>query len=166
VSQDWTPKPRNCSGIVTKPAPKPVEKWLQGDQTLAALLQRCQLHERLLQVVRRNVPETLASHCLACVLDGQGKLTLYVTSPVWASRLWYCQPSILAALGSNFPVRRFQVRVGLPDSVAHRLPPQAKIPPPAVVSELERGLSSLPDPQLRRSLGRLVAVLRQKAVSR
>ncbi len=162
MSQNWTPKPRNRSGIVTRPVPKPVEKWLQGDRNLAALLRRCQLHERLLQIVRRHVPETLAPHCLACVLDGRGRLTLYVTSPVWASRLRYCQPSILAALRSDFPVRRFQVRVGLPDSIAHRPPPRAKIPSPAVVSELERSLSGLPDPQLRRSLGGLVAALRRR----
>ncbi len=166
MSQNWTPKPRNCSGIVTRPTPKPVGRWLQGDRNLAALLQRCQFHERLLQIVRRHVPETLAPHCLACVLDGRGRLTLYVTSPVWASRLRYCQPSILAALRSDFPMRRFQVRVGLPDSVANRPPPRAKIPSLAVVSELERSLSGLPDPQLRRSLGGLVAALRQRAVSR
>jgi len=166
MSQNWTLKPRNCSGIVARPAPRPVGKWLQGDRNLAALFRRCQLHERLLQIVRRNVPETLAPHCLACVLDSRGRLTLYVTSPVWASRLRYCQPAILAALRSDFPVRRFQIRIGLPASIVHRPPPRAKIPPPTVVSELERSLSGLPDKQLRRSLGSLIAVLRQQAVSR
>ncbi len=146
---------------MARPVPKPVGKWLQGDQNLAALFRRCQLHERLLEIVRRHVPETLAPHCLACVLDSRGRLTLYVASPVWASRLRYYQPAILAALRSEFSVRRCQVRVGLPDSVAHRPPPRAKMPPPTVVSELERTLSTLPDPQLRRSLGRLVAVLRR-----
>ncbi len=146
-----------------KSSPKSVAEWLQCSPSLGGLARRSRIHEQLLQRIRQTLPESLACHCLACVLDARGKLILYVTAPTWASRLRYYQPQILAALQAEFPIRRLQVRVLLAETAVQRPALSAKFPSPAVISQLEQALSAMPEPALRHALERLLDTLRREA---
>jgi hypothetical protein len=132
---------------------------LKSSAVLQQIGKRLEEHESLLERVRQQLPSDLASHCRAAVPDGD-RLTLYVDSPAWASRLRYLVPELESRLRSGRrAVRQVRVRVlavatdalpNLPERKAKRLSEENR----RMVLKVAEGLS---EPSLRAALRRLAA---------
>ncbi|WP_022947045.1 DciA family protein [Methylohalobius crimeensis] len=144
-------------------SPKPVSETVKRDRNLAALLARARLHERLLEKIRRSLPDSIGNHCPACVLRADGQLMLYAENAAWASRLRFYQVQLLPGVNELVPVTRIQVRVLLASEGQEKAPRPVTKPGPDAVSQLERAADASPDPQIQDSLQRLARTLRRAA---
>lgn len=139
----------------------PAIEKLKLNRGLQPLLARLKRHRDLLAAVRRFLPEAMRPHCLACVLDDRGLLTLYVDTAAWASRLRFQQMALLPALGEIAAVRRIQARVLLPVARVERAAPPPRVPDPAILAQLEHNARFVDDPKIRRALERLVEAMKR-----
>jgi hypothetical protein len=88
-------------------------KTLQEFSALSKLRQQLDEKARLLELVRKLLPEALAAHCSATVLRSQ-TLVIFTDSPVWVSRLHYMGRSLRQQLGQRgISVARIEARVAL-----------------------------------------------------
>ncbi|CAL1240183.1 DciA family protein [Candidatus Methylocalor cossyra] len=137
----------------------------QGPEGVGRLLEngvigslRAQLedHARLLDAVRRCLPDVLGGHCRHCLITQDNRLLIYVDSPAWASQLRFFGPRLASCVEgvSARPIREVRVR-NLLDP-----PPARRSPRPAPragsgVDWLRTSAALLPDGEIRRSLLRL-----------
>jgi len=143
-------------------AAQPVTEKLKRNQSLAPLLARLELHQKLLTALQRQLPETMRSHCLACVLDTKGQLSLYVDTSAWASQLRFHQLSILPALKKIALVERLRVRILLPVTPVERKATPPRIPNREILAQLEHNAEAVEDPKIRRALQRMVHAMRKQ----
>jgi len=133
----------------------PLDRIMRGSGPLEHLRRSARLQQALLERVRTSLPDALAGHCVAAVLQGD-RLTLFADSPAWGSRLRFMAPRVAGALRGEGPtVRTVKVRV-LPASA----PPPPRSRPPARLSAssariLDQVAGDISDPGLRAALERL-----------
>ena len=102
---------------MTKRSPKRVQQILRKAPSLKHLLREADAdHNRLIQL-RQILPAELASHCIDTHLRN-GRLVIYVNSPVWASRLRLMTPKIQESFQARKVLRRrvsgYSVWSGIP----------------------------------------------------
>ena len=128
---------------------------------LAHLTSQAQYQERLLARLRTELPEPLASHCVAAALKGS-TLSLLVDSPVWNARLRFQSPELLSRLRSDFPgLANIQVAVARPAEIRPR--PSRHRPlthSPQAASIVEQASAGISDPALSEALRRLARILK------
>jgi hypothetical protein len=93
--------------------PKPLSELLsEPGKALRDLSQRLQARAAVLDLVRAAVPAKLAPHIVSAGID-QGRLTIGVTSAVWASRLRYGTAALRHQVQqeSSVPILRVRIRV-------------------------------------------------------
>lgn len=143
-----------------------LDEVLKRDQKLAPLLAQARLHMQLLAKIRQALPEPSGSHCLYCVLRGDSRLILYVDSAAWATKLRFHQLEIQSALSEIGPLKSIQIRVLLPGRETEKRLQAAKIPSPQALDQLAKIAAASCDPEIKRSLKRLVCTLQRAAQSR
>ena len=75
--------------------------WLQHHSDhLNVLLAQVHLLRRITHVIRRALPETLASHCHAANIDGE-TLVMGCDSSTWAAKLRFEIPQLLRQLNDQ-----------------------------------------------------------------
>jgi hypothetical protein len=133
-----------------------VSRFLRRNQVAGRLLDGLERDIRLQRRVRRALEVDLRPHCLHATLEA-GRLTLVSDSPVWASRLRFAAPGLLAALEGDGPaVQEVRVRVAPPaavPSVPARRP--AVTLSPRAVAHLLVAAEAMDDPDLAAALRRL-----------
>ncbi|MCU7904643.1 MAG: DUF721 domain-containing protein [Candidatus Thiodiazotropha sp. (ex Epidulcina cf. delphinae)] len=103
----------------------PVTKILASHAAPARLGEKLSAQKALFQRVRQYLPPPLDSQLKAAVLQEQ-TLSLFVTSPVWASRLRYLIPQLQRQLRENgLSVDRLRTRI-LPGGAAEPAKPKLK----------------------------------------
>lgn len=128
---------------------------------MAALRAELEVQGRMLQAVRRGLPDFLGSHCRHCVIKGD-RLLIYVDSPAWGSQLRFQAPSLLPHLeqttGRRF--RDIQIRNLLPAAPANAAEkPRAVLPGPGVSELLRETAESTSHEDIREALLRLSRTL-------
>jgi len=121
---------------------------------------KLKLHQRLLSRLKQLLPPPLANHCLACVLDTHGRLTLYVDTPAWASQLRFHQPQVLPELNKIAPLQQIRLRVLLPVGPVERRAQSPRVPDPRILAQLEQNADSVEDLLIRRALQNLAKTMR------
>jgi hypothetical protein len=111
---------------------------------------------------RTTVGPRIAQHSLPHRLD-HGTLTVHVTSSVWAQELSFLAPTIqkrLQSQGVGVRALRFAVRsINTPELRPQQLRIQrATVSRPAIPPALERALSRIAEPELRRTITRAARV--------
>ncbi len=145
--------------------PQSVARLLQNRSDLAELLRQTEQRQALLQQVRRALSEELAAHCVAATLE-RGGLKLRADSPVWAARLRYQVPQLLARLRADRPgLANIQVKAGpaADGGTARSLrsaPAVPRAPSPAAATAVEAAAEQVTDPSLCHALRRLARTLR------
>jgi hypothetical protein len=106
--------------------------------------------------IRRALEPDLRPHCLHATLEG-GRLTLVSDSPVWASRLRFGAPGLMAALAGEGPaVSEVRVRVAPQAAAGSGLATQPAVTLSAgTVSHLLGAAESMEDPDLAAALRHL-----------
>ena len=110
---------------------KSVRNIVGSNSTPAKLGKRLADYEALCTMVRSNLPAPLDQQLKATVLQA-GVLSLFVSSPVWASRLRYAVPQLLEQLRQHgLGVERIRTRILLeagkkPSSLKHKTPSLSK----------------------------------------
>jgi hypothetical protein len=105
--------------------------------------------------IRRALEPDLRPHCLHATLEG-GRLTLVSDSPVWASRLRFGAPGLMAALAGERPVTEVRVRVAPQAAARSGLATQPAVTLSAgTVSHLLGAAESMEDPDLAAALRHL-----------
>jgi hypothetical protein len=130
---------------------------LQRCNTLRRLGARLAQQRALREQVRQRLPDYLAPHCQAAVLDA-GRLTLYAASPAWASRLRYLTGELKRGLQTDITgLREVRTRVIGGDALPRPGPkPDPARPLSAQNREMLRATAEgLRDPDLRAALRRL-----------
>jgi hypothetical protein len=133
-----------------------VSRFLRRNQVAGRLLEGLERDMGLQRRVRRALDPELRTHCLHAIFDG-GRLTLVSDSPVWASRLRFGAPGLMAALGvEGLAVKEVRVRV-VPQAAVR--PGPARRPAltlsPGVVAHLLGAADAMDDPDLAAALRRL-----------
>ena len=99
---------------------KSVQKLLSRQGTLAQLKEQLMAQQSLTEEVRKQLPEPLNRQLQGAVLKAR-RLTLLVSSPVWASRLRYLAPQLQRQLR--------QSGLAVDQVVPRIVPEQGKAPP-------------------------------------
>jgi len=136
--------------------PVSIRKFLEAEGPLARWLQKARGQQRLLQQVRRLLPDDLAGRCMAAVRDAD-RLVLFAPSPVWANRLRFAAPAALSALPG---VREIRVRVMPPGPVSAPVRPLEAHPrrlSPDSAEAISAAADAVSDPGLSEALQRLAA---------
>jgi hypothetical protein len=88
-----------------------INNFLRRNRAAAGLLEGVDRDARLLEAVRCALAPVLQPHCLHAALEG-GRLSLVTDGPVWASRLRFATPELLAGLrGQGLVADEARVRV-------------------------------------------------------
>lgn len=133
-----------------------VSRFLRRNQVAGRLLEGLDRDIALQRRVRSALESELRPHCLHAILEA-GRLTLVSDSPVWASRLRFCAPGIVAALGGDAPAVT-EVRVRVAPQAAGRSGPTrrpALILSAETVAHLLGAAAATDDPELAAALRRL-----------
>lgn len=137
--------------------PPHITRFLRQHRAAGALLAGVERDARLLQATRRLLPEELVPHCLHASLDGE-RLCLLTDGPVWASRLRFSVPQVLAGLAGGFPGAR-EVRIRISPASADKQMPPARSCPVALseetVAHLRQTAACIDDPELSAAFLRL-----------
>ena len=137
--------------------PPHITRFLSHHRAAAALLAGVERDARLLQATRRLLPEELAPHCLHASLEGE-RLCLLTDGPVWASRLRFSVPQVLAGLAVGFPSTR-EVRIRISPASADRQLPATDNCRVALseetIAHLRQTAASIDDPELAAAFLRL-----------
>jgi hypothetical protein len=109
--------------------------------------------------VRRLLPPEMAPHCLHAALDGE-RVCLLTDGPVWASRLRFLVPQLVAGLAGRFPqVHEVRIRIS-PPGIECPQPDGAATPvrlAEATIAHLKEAAAGMTDPDLAAALLRLAA---------
>jgi hypothetical protein len=110
---------------------KSVSNIVSSNSTPAKLGKKLADYEALCTMVRSNLPSPLSQQLKAAVLQA-GVLSLFVSSPVWASRLRYTAPQLLKQLQQHgLGIDRIRTRILLevgkkPSSLKNKTPSLSK----------------------------------------
>jgi hypothetical protein len=74
-----------------------INAFLRRSQAASGLLEGVERDARLLEAIRRDLAAELRPHCLHASLE-DGRLRLLTDGPVWATRLRFAAPDVLARL--------------------------------------------------------------------
>lgn len=143
---------------------------VQHSPPFAALSAALRQRERLLTAVRALLPAEVRVHCVGATREGT-QLTLIAETSVWATRLRFATPPLLAAYAQRGdPLTKVQVRILPPTplraAAADLAPgagpprPRLTVPGPAVTAQIEELAAGMPDDPLAASLVRLAQTLR------
>ncbi len=135
---------------------KPAIEKLRSNQGLSPLLARLQLHQRLLDAIQQHLPVSMRPHCLACALDTQGRLTLYVDTAAWTSQIRFYQTSLLPVLKKIAPIQRLRLQILLPVYSKEKKAAPPRIPSPQILEQLKHNAAFVEDKEIRRALERMV----------
>jgi hypothetical protein len=106
---------------------KSLRTIVNGNSTAAKLSKRVADNQALCESIRGYLPSPLDQQLLACVLQ-TGTLSLFVSSPVWASRLRYATPQLHRQLiQQGLAVERIRTRI-LPEQTRRSSRPRRKSP--------------------------------------
>jgi len=134
-----------------------IKNFLRQSPAAAGLLEGVDRDARLLRSTQGAVPPELRAHCLHASLE-DGRLSLVTDGPVWASRLRFAAPELLAGLrGHGLAAEAVRVRVA---------PPQAPGPQTSAMgaqpglsretrAHLREAAAQIADPDLAAALRRL-----------
>jgi hypothetical protein len=143
-----------------------VHKLLKASRRTSRLLQRVERGRQLTHDIQTLLPSPLASYCQAGDLV-EHKLTIITTSPVWAAKLRYLQPTLLQAFRSIPTLAQVtEINIKISNQPQHRQTPargrKAHMSPQS--AELIRQTAdSIEDPALRESLLKLSRHAKDKA---
>jgi|GEM_PF-551326 len=79
---------------------QPFKHSLLPNDGLQHIQKKLITQRKLLHLVKSNLPENLAPHCIH-VTESHNKITLFTDSSVWASKLLYLRQAILKNLSLN-----------------------------------------------------------------
>ncbi|MBK1701372.1 DUF721 domain-containing protein [Thiococcus pfennigii] len=143
---------------MTKPL-RHVSGFLRPSAALVAQLEEIRRDQAMLREARRALPPSLREHCRRAVFSGDS-VTLVAESAVWATRLRFMGPEILARLAEVHPgLRRCRVRIApeaSPMRDARRALPRPR-PSPGTAHHLAATAEMLADPGLAAAFRRLAA---------
>lgn len=131
------------------------------NQAIAYIYSHIDRQKQLLQPIRRNLPDDLATHVLHCLIK-QRKLIIYTDSAVWASQFRFYKGATLIA-ASTFakePITELQVKILSPQPSLETTPALKPLVPSVEKIKLIRsaGLATS-DEQLKLALIKLSATL-------
>lgn len=129
--------------------------------SLSVLARRVELHRKVLNLIRAELPEHIAQRCADCSAHEDGRLVLFAESPSWAFQLRFHAPAILAALNEKgYRYREIRVR-NLPLRIVAYESPSAERPlcGQAVVDAVKACAASCASEELSKALSRLGATL-------
>lgn len=120
---------------------------------------------RVLQQVRRGLPDNLAKHACHCLIS-RNTLVVYTDSAMWASQLRFYQQAMLknAAALTREPIAKVQVKIiTVTTGITLRPEPSVKIPSASTVEMMEKQSQSIRDDNLKLALQRLNSTLKKLA---
>ncbi|WP_019866905.1 DciA family protein [Methylovulum miyakonense] len=121
--------------------------------------------KRILQHVRRGLPENLAKHACHCLISGNS-LVVYTDSAMWASQLRFYTQAMLANIEplTRGGVQKVQIKIMTVNTGAVSQPVfKAKIPSAATLDMMQKQSLSIRDGELRLALQRLNSTLKKLA---
>jgi len=122
-------------------------RGLLKNSAIHPLLNAAHAQNELLTTIRRLLPESLATHCVAAVQSEQG-VVLFANTPAWASRIRYLSRNIKQKLRKKgLYVKEIRVRVYIENrrrAPGHAHPRQALISPrtAALIASLAEGMTN------------------------
>jgi len=143
---------------MTKPL-RQVAGFLQPSAALKVQFEEVRRDQEALREAREALPPSLRDHCRRAVFS-QDEITLVTESAVWATRLRFMAPEIVARLGRKHPaIRRCRVRItptSSPIRDPRRSQPRAHLSQ-ATAHHLTATAEMLTDPGLAAVFRRLAA---------
>lgn len=140
--------------------PTSADKFLHGE-AMAGIRTELGRQARMLEAVRRCLPEFLAEHCRHCVVKDE-QLLIYVDAPSWGAQLRFCLPDlrVLLARSTGQDFRQIQVRTVVPaESLAVKKPSSYVPPSPSANQAIQEAIEASPHEDIREALRRLSLAL-------
>ena len=134
--------------------PHKVARVLEDGSQLGHLNRMLKQQRKLLEEVRKILPDPLGEHCLHARIDGT-RLVLHTDSPAWNTGLRFHAPHIIAGLKSRAPgLKKVDVRIIVEQEVRPTRGRRGSLPEKtaALIRELADGLE---DDSLRAAFKRL-----------
>jgi hypothetical protein len=133
--------------------PESIRLHIKHSGLFSALQHKFEQNDKLLSLVKQQLPESLKKHCTAIQKQGQ-TLVLYVNAPVWATRMHFLSQQLCKAAN----VERVRIRVSAP--VGEIQPPVSNPVHQARYSQkgakaLSQAAGDFEDEQIRNVLQRL-----------
>lgn len=134
-----------------------INRFLRRNRIAAGLLEAVERDAALLQATRRLLAADLRGHCLHATLEG-AQLWLLTDGPVWASRLRFAAPELVAGL-RQVGMAATEVRVRVAPAAIQVQPTdgaktQARLSA-ATAAHLKRAAATMDDADLAAALLRL-----------
>ncbi|MCB1864560.1 MAG: DUF721 domain-containing protein [Chromatiales bacterium] len=121
---------------------------------MGQLIAQARACQHQLDEIRALLPAPMGDHCVACVPDGP-RMTLFVSTPAWATRFRYLAPALTTRLG----VSGVDVRLAPPSPTA---PVTRRRPTPDLSparAALQATAAHVSDPSLAAALQRLLRAI-------
>jgi hypothetical protein len=135
----------------------PLSKIVSSTKPLSRLITQLSTQKALLNQIRPLLPSPLDTQLKAVFLH-QGNLTLFVSSPVWASRLRYLLPQLQKQLNKR-DILLNKVRVSILLNESTNPAKTIKSDPPmlsqSAAQQIRETAKTITDPSLRAALERL-----------
>ena len=130
------------------------------NRTMAYFYSQIEQQQRILQMIRRVLPDNLAKQTKHCLIK-ERKLLIYTDSAVWATQLRFYNTTILASVTKNTaPIESLQIKViSTQTGLASTLTRKALIPSTEKIEALKNNSLSIEDNQLRLALLKLSTTL-------
>lgn len=130
------------------------------NRTMAYFYSQIEQQQRILQMIRRVLPDNLARQIKHCLIK-ERKLLIYTDSAVWATQLRFYNTTILASVTKNTsPIESLQIKViSTQTGLASTLTRKALIPSAEKIEALKNNSLSIEDNQLRLALLKLSTTL-------
>jgi hypothetical protein len=127
---------------------------------MAYFYSQIEQQQRILQMIRRVLPDNLARQIKHCLIK-ERKLLIYTDSAVWATQLRFYNTTILASVTKNTsPIESLQIKViSTQTGLASTLTRKALIPSAEKIEALKNNSLSIEDNQLRLALLKLSTTL-------
>ena len=119
-------------------------------------------HQKILQVIRLSLPETLANEARDCVIKDT-KLLIFTASAAWASQLRFYSQAIRTAVNSkcNENIDNIQLKVLEAKADTNLSKPDLTIPSLENIELIQGNQLDAPDSDLKRSLLNLSQTLKK-----
>jgi len=143
---------------------KNVKKLIKYNSVLTNLAQSITEHQQLLNFVQSLLPKSIAPHCIAAVRNGT-RLTLFVDSPAWSSRIRYLTAELLRSLNNHTPkIVHIKVRIIPPSGNLKANQPKRHPSRPSLeeVEQIENTADFVEDPELSAALHRLAQHVKKR----